>query len=58
MQTNNEHVNGVSCRISDFVERDGAKQLEMEKSLRDFKLEDIESPVYFIFNVNAAIIGF
>ncbi|MDO4849975.1 MAG: hypothetical protein Q4B45_09455 [Coriobacteriia bacterium] len=57
MQTNNEHVNGVSYRISDFVEQDSSKQAEMEKSLRDFKLEDIESPVYFIFNVNAAIIG-
>ncbi len=58
MQTHNERHNGASFKITDFVERDAAKQAEIEKALRDFKLEDIESPVYFIFNVNAAIVGF
>ncbi len=58
MQTNSEHVAEAFFGISDFVEHDAHKQEEMEKVLREFKLEDIESPVYFIFNVNAAIVGF
>lgn len=45
MQTHNERLNSASFKITDFVERDAAKQAEMERALRDFKLEDIESPV-------------
>ena len=58
MQATKSNAKSSSPGIADFVETDAAKQAEMEAMLRDSKLEDIMSPIYFIFNVNAAIIGF
>lgn len=58
MQTINSNAKPSSLGIADFVETDITKQAEMEAMLRDSKLEDVMSPIYFIFNVNAAIIGF
>lgn len=58
MQTTTNNTKSSSLGLADFVETDVAKQAEMEAMLRDSKLEDVMSPIYFIFNVNAAIIGF
>lgn len=49
-----EAANGA---IQDFIERDSTKQIEMEEMLRDSKLEDVMSPIYFVQNVNATIVG-
>lgn len=43
--------------LSAFLETDYEKQIELERELESQKLESILSPVYFIWNVNAVIIG-
>lgn len=43
--------------LSSFMETDSEMQLELERELEGQKLESILSPVYFIWNVNAVIIG-
>ncbi|MGN0056344.1 MAG: hypothetical protein ACI360_07920 [Atopobiaceae bacterium] len=44
--------------LADFDEKDSKMQAELEKKLADARLEDTLSPLYFVQNVNAMIIGF
>lgn len=43
--------------IRKFIEHDPKKQRKMEKMLRQSKLEEITSPIYCLFHINAMIIG-
>lgn len=43
--------------IREFIEHDPEKQRKMEKMLRQSKLEEITSPIYCLFHINAMIIG-
>lgn len=55
----NQHLNNKkNLTLADFNEQSREKQAILEEQLAGARLEDTLSPLYFIQNVNATIIGF